>query len=72
MYLWQCATLPMLSSAALAPPVLSRSQKVKPWMADITAPDGTKLHGAGQQYSDGWWKVRQGGQRGAGKVGIGS
>lgn len=35
----------------------SRSQKMKPWMMDITAPDGTKLHGAGLQYSEGWWKV---------------
>ncbi|PRW18345.1 putative ATP-dependent DNA helicase [Chlorella sorokiniana] len=46
----------------------SRSQKVKPWMADITGPDGTKLHGAGQQYSEGWWKALAGMLTGRGLI----
>lgn len=37
---------------------LRRSQKMRPWMLDMTAPDGTKLHGAGAHLSEAWWKVR--------------
>lgn len=33
---------------------------MKPWMFEATVPDGTKLHGAGLQYSEGWWKVSWG------------
>lgn len=35
---------------------------MKPWMLEMTAHHGTKLHGAGMQFNDAWWKVREGGQ----------
>lgn len=44
---------------------------MKPWMFDITAPDGTKLHGAGAQRSEAWWKVGGGWAR-VGMVGLGA
>lgn len=31
---------------------------MKPWMLEATAPDGTKLHGAGLARPEAWWKVR--------------
>lgn len=45
---------------------------MKPWMMDICTPDGTKLHGAGLQYSEGWWKVRVGGNKGQSRMLISS
>jgi hypothetical protein len=30
---------------------------MKPWMLEMVAPDGTRLHNAGAQYSEAWWKV---------------
>ena len=38
----------------------SRAQKMKPWMLEMTAPDGTKLHGAGLQWTEAWWKALAG------------
>lgn len=32
---------------------------MKPWMFDMEAADGTRLHNAGAQYSEAWWKVSQ-------------
>jgi hypothetical protein len=63
-----CFTAPTAASTTLPLPTprqvnlracgCRRAQKLKPWMFDMAAADGTKLHGSGMQYSDGWWKVR--------------
>ena len=34
----------------------SKSKQVEPWMQELTGPDGAKLHGAGSNRSDEWWK----------------
>ena len=48
-----------------------RAQKMKPWMLEMAAPDGTRLHNAGVQYSEAWWKVSEWvlGEAGSGKGG---
>jgi hypothetical protein len=34
----------------------SRSKQVEGWMQELTGPDGSKLHGAGSNRSEEWWK----------------
>lgn len=54
----QCAEkLTAIAANHLCLLLLGRAQKMKPWMLEMAAADGTKLHGAGLQYSEGWWKV---------------
>eukprot|EP00887_Chlorella_sp_A99_P003535 scaffold7.g3535.t1 len=48
----------------------SRSTRMKPWMLDITAADGAKLHGAGAERSEDWWKALAGILTGRGLVAV--
>jgi hypothetical protein len=34
----------------------SKSKQVDGWMQELTGPDGSKLHGAGSNRSEEWWK----------------
>lgn len=34
----------------------SKSKQVEQWMQELTGPDGAKLHGAGSNRSEDWWK----------------
>lgn len=34
----------------------SKSKQVDPWMQELVGPDGAKLHGAGSNRSEDWWK----------------
>lgn len=34
----------------------SKSKQVDPWMQELVGPDGVKLHGAGSNRSEDWWK----------------
>jgi hypothetical protein len=34
----------------------SKSKQVEQWMQDLTALEGQKLHGAGSNRSEDWWK----------------
>lgn len=40
----------------------SNSKKMKPWMLEATAGDGTRLHGAASRYgkSEAWWRALAG------------